>query len=148
MLTSGMGVWQRRGVLLKLSGQTQLLEELAEISVDRLGAVTSAADGTSWQLKIQSLMIFFKKLKSKCQILRCTMFLLPVLPSLAERPQLMTLWSECSGSAGLFHTTLDRVFKYINQLYSAVLQERHPHSTHTGRHLTCKPTTALILFLR
>ncbi|XP_043993854.1 rho family-interacting cell polarization regulator 2 isoform X4 [Gambusia affinis] len=98
MLTSGMGVWQRRGVLLKLSGQTQLLEELAEISVDRLGAVTSAAD---------------------------------VLPSLAERPQLMTLWSECSGSAGLFHTTLDRVFKYINQLYSAVLQERHPHSTHT-----------------
>ncbi|XP_008420250.1 rho family-interacting cell polarization regulator 2 isoform X2 [Poecilia reticulata] len=96
MLTSGMGVWQRRGVLLKLSGQTQLLEELAEISVDRLGAVTSAAD---------------------------------VLPSLAERSQLMTLWSECSGSAGLFHTTLDRVFKHMNQRYSAVLQERHPHST-------------------
>uniref|UniRef100_A0A096LQ66 Rho family-interacting cell polarization regulator 2 n=1 Tax=Poecilia formosa TaxID=48698 RepID=A0A096LQ66_POEFO len=95
MLTSGMGVWQRRGVLLKLSGQTQLLEELAEISVDRLGGVTSAAD---------------------------------VLPSLAERPQLMTLWSECSGSAGLFHTTLDRVFKHMNQRYSAVLQERHPHS--------------------
>lgn len=58
MLTSGMAVWQRRSVLLKLSGQTQLLEELAEISVDRLGAVTSAADGTSWQPKIQSLMIF------------------------------------------------------------------------------------------
>ncbi|XP_054909746.1 rho family-interacting cell polarization regulator 2 isoform X1 [Poeciliopsis prolifica] len=95
ILTSGMGVWQRRGVLLKLSGQTQLLEELAEISVDRLGAVTSAAD---------------------------------VLPSLAERPQLMTLWSECSGSAGLFHSTLDRVFKHMNQRYSAVLQERHPHS--------------------
>ncbi|XP_032436740.1 rho family-interacting cell polarization regulator 2 isoform X2 [Xiphophorus hellerii] len=98
MLTSGMAVWQRRSVLLKLSGQTQLLEELAEISVDRLGAVTSAAD---------------------------------VLPSLAERPQLMTLWSECSGSAGLFHTTLDRVFKHMNQSYSAVLQERHPHSADT-----------------
>uniref|UniRef100_A0A8C4HMU6 Rho family-interacting cell polarization regulator 2 n=1 Tax=Dicentrarchus labrax TaxID=13489 RepID=A0A8C4HMU6_DICLA len=86
-------------LLLKLSGQTQLLEELAEISVDRLGAITSAAD---------------------------------VLPGLAERPQLMTLWSECSGSAGLFHTTLDRVFKHMNQRYTAVLQERHPQDANTG----------------
>lgn len=54
MLTSGVTVWQRRSVLLKLSGQTQLLEELAEISVDRLGGVTSAADGTSCQTEIQS----------------------------------------------------------------------------------------------
>ncbi|KAM9839090.1 rho family-interacting cell polarization regulator 2 [Aulostomus maculatus] len=98
LLTSGVGVWQRRSLLLKLSGQTQLLEELAEISVDRLGAVTSAAD---------------------------------VLPALAERQGLMTLWSECSGSAGLFHTTLDRVFNRMNQRYTAVLQERHPHSTDT-----------------
>ncbi|XP_031152133.1 rho family-interacting cell polarization regulator 2 isoform X2 [Sander lucioperca] len=98
LLISGMGVWQRRSLLLKLSGQTQLLEELAEISVDRLGAITSAAD---------------------------------VLPGLAERPQLMTLWSECSGSAGLFHTTLDRVFKHMNQRYTAMLQERHPHSADT-----------------
>ncbi|XP_044026674.1 rho family-interacting cell polarization regulator 2 isoform X5 [Siniperca chuatsi] len=98
LLTSGVGVWQRCSLLLKLSGQTQLLEELAEISVDRLGAITSAAD---------------------------------VLPGLAERPQLMTLWSECSGSAGLFHTTLDRVFKHMNQRYTAVLQERHPHSADT-----------------
>lgn len=45
MLTSGVSVWQRPSVLLKLSGQTQLLEELAEISVDKLGAITSAADG-------------------------------------------------------------------------------------------------------
>ncbi|KAM9340168.1 rho family-interacting cell polarization regulator 2 [Symphorus nematophorus] len=98
LLSSGVGVWQRRSLLLKLSGQTQLLEELAEISVDRLGTITSAAD---------------------------------VLPGLAERPQLMTLWSECSGSAGLFHTTLDRVFKHMNQRYTAVLQERHPHSANT-----------------
>ncbi|XP_034748619.1 rho family-interacting cell polarization regulator 2 isoform X6 [Etheostoma cragini] len=95
LLTSGMGVWKRRSLLLKMSGQTQLLEELAEISADRLGAITSAAD---------------------------------VLPGLAERPQLMTLWSECSGSAGLFHTTLDRVFQHMNQRYTEVLQERHPHS--------------------
>uniref|UniRef100_A0A8D3A6G4 Rho family-interacting cell polarization regulator 2 n=1 Tax=Scophthalmus maximus TaxID=52904 RepID=A0A8D3A6G4_SCOMX len=46
--------------------------------------------------------------------------------------KLMTLWSECSGSAGLFHTTLDRVFKHMNQLYTTVLQERHPHSADTG----------------
>ncbi|CAG5884674.1 unnamed protein product [Menidia menidia] len=98
LLTSGTGAWQRRSLLLKMSEQTQLLEELAEISGDRLGAVTSAVD---------------------------------VLPSLAERPQLMTLWSEFSGSAGLFHTTLDRVFKHMNQRYTAVLQERHPHSADT-----------------
>ncbi|XP_075962158.1 rho family-interacting cell polarization regulator 2 isoform X3 [Anarhichas minor] len=98
LLTSGVGVWQRRSLLLKLSGQTQLLEELAELSVDKLEVITSSAD---------------------------------VLPGLADRPQLMTLWSECSGSAGLFHTTLDRVFKYMNQRYTAVLQERHPHSADT-----------------
>ncbi|CAN9503688.1 unnamed protein product [Ophioblennius macclurei] len=98
MTGGGVGAWQRRSLLLKLSGQTLLLEELAELSVDRLGAIMSAAD---------------------------------VLPSLAERPQLMTLWSECSGSAGLFHTTLDRVLKHMNQRYTAVLQERHPHSADT-----------------
>lgn len=49
-LTSGVSVWQRRSLLLKLSEQTQLLEELAEISVDRLGAVTSAADGRCQQV--------------------------------------------------------------------------------------------------
>ncbi|KAK9526822.1 hypothetical protein VZT92_015501 [Zoarces viviparus] len=98
LLTSGLSVWQRHSLLLKLSGQTQLFEDLAELSVDKLEAITSSAD---------------------------------VLPGLADRPQLMTLWSECSGSAGLFHTTLDRVFKHMNQRYTAVLQERHPHSADT-----------------
>ncbi|XP_068189239.1 rho family-interacting cell polarization regulator 2 isoform X2 [Antennarius striatus] len=98
LLTTGVGAWQRRGLLLKLSGQTQLLEELAEISVDRLGTIVSAAD---------------------------------VLPGLAERPQLMSLWSECSGSAGLFHTTLDRVFNHMTQNYTASLQEKHSHSADT-----------------
>lgn len=59
-------------------------------------------------------------------------YFLAVLPGLAERPQLMTLWSECSGSAGLFHTTLDRVFQHMRQHYTAVLQERHPHSADEG----------------
>ncbi|KAI4817420.1 hypothetical protein KUCAC02_010821, partial [Chaenocephalus aceratus] len=98
LLSSGLGLWQRRSILLKLSAQSQLLEELSELSADQLGSITSAAD---------------------------------VLPGLAERPQLMALWSECSGSAGLFHTTLDRVFKHMNQHYTAVLQERHPHSANT-----------------
>lgn len=49
MLTSGVSAWQRRSLLLKLSGQTELLEELAEISVDRLGTITSAADGECTQ---------------------------------------------------------------------------------------------------
>ena len=62
----------------------------------------------------------------------CVCVCFSVLPGLAERPQLMTLWSECSGSAGLFHTTLDRVFKHMNQRYTAVLQEGHPHSADSG----------------
>lgn len=55
-----------------------------------------------------------------------------VLPGLAERPQLMTLWSECSGSAGLFHTTLDRVFQHMHQHHTAVLREKHPLSADAG----------------
>lgn len=134
-----MGVWHRRSLLLKLSGQTQLLEELGEISVDRLGAVTSAADGEEptkffrkvvyTRVVVMHICFFF------VNGLSLTLYLFgaaPVLPSLAERPQLMTLWSECSGSAGLFHTTLDRVLKHLNQRYAAVLQERHPHSADRG----------------
>ncbi|MEQ2174043.1 hypothetical protein GOODEAATRI_003743 [Goodea atripinnis] len=74
----------------------------------------------------------------------CIHLIQVVLPNLAERPQLMTLWSECSGSTGLFHTTLDRVFKHMNQRYTAVLQERHSHGADTGWHIACRPATALI----
>ncbi|XP_055732652.1 rho family-interacting cell polarization regulator 2 isoform X5 [Salvelinus fontinalis] len=52
-----------------------------------------------------------------------------VLPGLAERPGLMALWSECSGSGGQFHTTLDRVLKHMHHSYTSPLQERHPHTT-------------------
>ncbi|XP_054620359.1 rho family-interacting cell polarization regulator 2 isoform X4 [Dunckerocampus dactyliophorus] len=90
LLTGAASVWRRRGVLLKLSAQTQLLEELAEVIVDRAGAVTSAVD---------------------------------VLPGLAEREGLMSLWSECSGSAGLFHTTLERALAHMKWRYVGTLQE-------------------------
>uniref|UniRef100_A0A8C7CTC9 Rho family-interacting cell polarization regulator 2 n=1 Tax=Oncorhynchus kisutch TaxID=8019 RepID=A0A8C7CTC9_ONCKI len=61
---------------------------------------------------------------------------LSVLPGLAERPGLMALWSECSGSGGQFHTTLDRVLKHMHHSYTSPLQERHPHTTaETGRPL-------------
>ncbi|XP_041759508.1 rho family-interacting cell polarization regulator 2-like isoform X4 [Coregonus clupeaformis] len=96
LLSSGGNPWQRRAQLQKLSAQTQLLEELGEISTERLGSITSAAD---------------------------------VLPGLAERPALMALWSECSGSGGLFHTTLDRVLKHMHHSYTSPLQEKHPHTT-------------------
>uniref|UniRef100_A0A674E7M0 Rho family-interacting cell polarization regulator 2 n=1 Tax=Salmo trutta TaxID=8032 RepID=A0A674E7M0_SALTR len=45
LLSSGGSPWQRRAQLQKLSAQTQLLEELGEISTERLGSITSAADG-------------------------------------------------------------------------------------------------------
>uniref|UniRef100_A0AAZ3NPM7 Rho family-interacting cell polarization regulator 2 n=1 Tax=Oncorhynchus tshawytscha TaxID=74940 RepID=A0AAZ3NPM7_ONCTS len=45
LLSSGGSPWQRRAQLQKLSAQTQLLEELGEISTECLGSITSAADG-------------------------------------------------------------------------------------------------------
>ncbi|KAK6324154.1 hypothetical protein J4Q44_G00064930 [Coregonus suidteri] len=95
LLSSGGSPWQRRAQLQKLSAQTQLLEELGEISTELLGSITSAAD---------------------------------VLPGLAERPARMALWSECSGSGGLFHTTLNRVLRHMRHSYTSPLQERHPHT--------------------
>ncbi|XP_010871693.1 rho family-interacting cell polarization regulator 2 isoform X1 [Esox lucius] len=92
-LSIGGSPWLRTAQLQKLSNQTQLLEELGEISTERLGSITSAAD---------------------------------VLPGLAERPALMSLWSECSGSGGLFHTTLYRVLKHLQHSYAGSLQERLP----------------------
>lgn len=50
LLTGRVSIWQRCGLLLKLAGQTQLLEELAEISVDQLGAITCATDGRCQQV--------------------------------------------------------------------------------------------------
>uniref|UniRef100_A0A8C4ZBY5 Rho family-interacting cell polarization regulator 2 n=1 Tax=Gadus morhua TaxID=8049 RepID=A0A8C4ZBY5_GADMO len=91
LLTSGGSVWQRRSLLQRLTAQTQLLEELGEISMDTLANITSAAD---------------------------------VLPGLAERPQLLTLWSECSGAGGPFHTTLEPLLKHMDGL-----QEQLPPHT-------------------
>ncbi|XP_036422226.1 rho family-interacting cell polarization regulator 2 isoform X2 [Colossoma macropomum] len=51
-----------------------------------------------------------------------------VLPGLVERPALLALWSECTGSGGLFHTTLDRVLKHMHHSFTVPLQETHPHS--------------------
>lgn len=156
LLTNGVSMWQRRSLLLKLSEQTQLLEELAEISVDRLGTITSAADGRcNWYIyhvvlyskRNLAVLIFkycmynsYQATKRALQfkesvVWSCLLFFfffLTVLPGLAERPLLMTLWSECSGSAGLFHTTLDRVFRHMNKHYTAALQETDPHSADKG----------------
>ncbi|XP_070996233.1 rho family-interacting cell polarization regulator 2-like isoform X2 [Oncorhynchus clarkii lewisi] len=44
LLSSGGSPWQHRAQLQKLSAQTQLLEELGEISTECLGSITSAAD--------------------------------------------------------------------------------------------------------
>ncbi|KAJ8415804.1 hypothetical protein AAFF_G00403610 [Aldrovandia affinis] len=54
-----------------------------------------------------------------------------VLPGLAERPALLSLWLELSGPSSPFHSTLDRVLKYMNQSFTAALQKRHPDIAHT-----------------
>ncbi|XP_033831258.1 rho family-interacting cell polarization regulator 2 isoform X1 [Periophthalmus magnuspinnatus] len=95
LLSSGVRVWQKRSLLNKLAEQTEMLEELSEITAEKMGAITCVPD---------------------------------VLPGLAERSKMMSLWSECSGSCGIFHTTLDRVLKHMNQCFTTALQEKHPHS--------------------
>ncbi|XP_036410921.1 rho family-interacting cell polarization regulator 2 [Megalops cyprinoides] len=95
LLSTGGSPSQRKARLHKVSVQTQLLEELGEISTERLGSISSAAD---------------------------------VLPGLAEKPALLSLWSSCSGSGSLFHTTLDRLLKHMDRTFSAALQGSSSHS--------------------
>uniref|UniRef100_A0AAY4CES1 Rho family-interacting cell polarization regulator 2 n=1 Tax=Denticeps clupeoides TaxID=299321 RepID=A0AAY4CES1_9TELE len=97
----GGSPWQRRAHLHKLWAQTRLLEELGEISTDRLGSISSAADGES-----------IVKGPDVCEF--------------CKKPALMSLWSECSGSGGLFHTTLDRVLKHMQHSFGPALREQHP----------------------
>uniref|UniRef100_A0A8C5CQ90 Rho family-interacting cell polarization regulator 2 n=1 Tax=Gadus morhua TaxID=8049 RepID=A0A8C5CQ90_GADMO len=52
----------------------------------------------------------------------------PVLPGLAERPQLLTLWSECSGAGGPFHTTLEPLLKHMDGLQ----EQLPPHTAQSG----------------
>ncbi|KAI1901667.1 hypothetical protein AGOR_G00036750 [Albula goreensis] len=95
MSTGGSPSQHKARLLLKVSSQTQLLEELGEISTDRLGSVASAAD---------------------------------VLPGLADKPSLLSLWSACTGSGSLFHTTVDRVLKHMDRSFSATLQASRIHT--------------------
>ncbi|XP_061676879.1 rho family-interacting cell polarization regulator 2 isoform X2 [Syngnathoides biaculeatus] len=90
---------RRRRVLLKLSSQTALLEELAEVIADRPGAPPSPAEAVA---------------------------------GLAARGGLLALWAECSGSAGLFHTTLERVVDGMTRRYRETLAEKYPRSCHTA----------------
>uniref|UniRef100_A0AAY5E8B3 Rho family-interacting cell polarization regulator 2 n=1 Tax=Electrophorus electricus TaxID=8005 RepID=A0AAY5E8B3_ELEEL len=73
-----------------------------------------------------------------------------VLPGLTERPALLALWSECSGSGGLFHTTLDRVFKQMHNSFTP-LQDTHPHHADSGTQKTQlqhrHASTTLLLFI-
>ncbi|KAK2836374.1 hypothetical protein Q7C36_014243 [Tachysurus vachellii] len=52
-----------------------------------------------------------------------------VLPGLAERSALLSLWCECTGSGSMFHSTLEQVLKHMQQHFTAPLQEIHPHNT-------------------
>lgn len=59
-------------------------------------------------------------------------FSVAAAPGLAERDGLMALWAECSGSAGLFHTALDRVAGHMTRRYQGTLREKYPQSCQAG----------------
>ncbi|XP_029104253.1 rho family-interacting cell polarization regulator 2 isoform X3 [Scleropages formosus] len=98
LLSTGGSSLQRSSQLRKLSAQCRLLEELGEISTDRLSSISSVAE---------------------------------VISGLAEKPTLLSLWAECSGSVAPFHTTVDRVLKHMHRLFAATLEERQPCSADT-----------------
>ncbi|XP_076157501.1 rho family-interacting cell polarization regulator 2 [Alosa pseudoharengus] len=55
-----------------------------------------------------------------------------VLPGLADKPDLLSLWSECSGGCGgLFHTTLDRVLTHLHRCLTHTLPDTLPLSPDT-----------------
>ncbi|KAI1886224.1 hypothetical protein AGOR_G00211790 [Albula goreensis] len=54
-----------------------------------------------------------------------------VLPGLAERPAVLSLWLELSAPGSPFHSTLDRALRHLQHSFSAALQDRHPDSAHT-----------------
>ncbi|XP_035285848.1 rho family-interacting cell polarization regulator 2 isoform X1 [Anguilla anguilla] len=95
LLSTGGSPTQRKAWLHKISTQTQLLEEVGEISTERLGGAVSAAD---------------------------------VVVGLAEKPALLSLWTACSGSGGLFHTTADRAVKHMDRSFSAALLASRAHT--------------------
>ncbi|XP_077405618.1 rho family-interacting cell polarization regulator 2 isoform X2 [Vanacampus margaritifer] len=49
-------------------------------------------------------------------------------PGLAEQGELLALWVECSGSSGLFHTTLDRLASHMTRRFLETLLEKYPQS--------------------
>ncbi|KAL4629945.1 protein FAM65B-like [Arapaima gigas] len=103
LLSTGGSSSQHNSQLRKLSAQSRLLEELGEISTDRLSSISSVAD---------------------------------VISGLMEKPALLSLWTECSGSIALFHTTLDQMLKHMHRLFSATLEEMLPCSADTVIRLT------------
>nr|XP_049607002.1 rho family-interacting cell polarization regulator 2 isoform X2 [Syngnathus scovelli] len=47
---------------------------------------------------------------------------------LAEHNGVLALWAECSGSSGLFHTTLERVAGHMTRRYQQTLSEKYPQN--------------------
>ncbi|KAM9777015.1 rho family-interacting cell polarization regulator 2 isoform X3 [Syngnathus typhle] len=51
-----------------------------------------------------------------------------VVLGLAEHNGVLALWAECSGSSGLFHTTLERVAGHMTRRYQQTLSEKYPQN--------------------
>ncbi|XP_023675876.1 rho family-interacting cell polarization regulator 2 isoform X2 [Paramormyrops kingsleyae] len=54
-----------------------------------------------------------------------------VLPSLGEKPALLALWCDFSGSVGLFHASLDHVLKHMHLCFGPALEEKHQNAADT-----------------
>ena len=137
LTNGGAGVWQRRSLLVKLSAQTQLLEELAEISVDRLGAITSAADGT-WQPVTTSLVDWETRVVKNKNHTQNIRWLQPVtwcsvVPSQSSRasPSAPSWWPCGRSAAGLQDSSTPHWTECSNTWTSAT-RPRCRRDTHTA----------------
>ncbi|KAJ8273279.1 hypothetical protein GJAV_G00099730 [Gymnothorax javanicus] len=52
-----------------------------------------------------------------------------VVPGLADKPTLLSLWATCSGSGSLFHTTVEHMIQHMDRSFSVVLQASRMHTT-------------------
>lgn len=56
----------------------------------------------------------------------------PVLPGLGQKPALLALWCDFSGSVGLFHASLDHVLKHMHLCFGPALEEKRQNAADTG----------------
>uniref|UniRef100_A0A8C9FE67 Rho family-interacting cell polarization regulator 2 n=1 Tax=Pavo cristatus TaxID=9049 RepID=A0A8C9FE67_PAVCR len=90
---SGKTPFVTRDLLDKLSRQTLVMENIAEISTENLGSITSLTDA---------------------------------IPEFHKKLSLLAFWMKCTGPAGVYHTSADKMMKQLDINFAATVNEECP----------------------